>query len=221
MALEKPRQQPAHCLFPTCSWALEKTWKELYLNCHSPFSFFRWRILTPYTCRFDMMRDDVERCCLLSLLILSASLLVFLLCVRGCQVHGAPQADPVECFFFCGRGIGKMRPAVWNKKYSIYVCHCESWHTCWAQYHWSAGWAGERFSAQRPRDDLALLGWLREAWCLPCFSNQLAGNDSAGQFFGDFAGASASIRSLRCVAQRTMDQVPYSVENYEGPTVRI
>ena len=53
------------------------------------------------------------------------------------------------------------------------------------------------------------------------FSNQLAGNDSAGQFFGDVAGASASIRSLHCVARRTMDQVPYSVENYEGPTVRI
>ena len=41
-------------------------------------------ILVPYTCRFDMMRDDAERCCLLSMLILSASLLVFLLCVRGC-----------------------------------------------------------------------------------------------------------------------------------------
>ena len=107
-----------------------------------------------------MMRDDAKRCCLLSLLILSASLLVFLLCVRGCQVHGAPQADPVECFYFCGRGIGKMRPAVWNEKYSIYVCHCESWHTCWAHYHWSAGWAGERFSAQRPRD----LGYLGMIW---------------------------------------------------------
>ena len=107
-----------------------------------------------------MMRDDAKRCCLLSLLILSASLLVFLLCVRGCQVHGAPQADPVECFYFCGRGIGKMRPAVWNEKYSIYVCHCESWHTCWAQYYWSAGWAGERFSAQRPRD----LGYLGMIW---------------------------------------------------------
>ena len=220
MALEKPRQQPAHCLFPTCSWALERHGKNYIWIVTHPFHSFVggfWRLTPADLTWCGMMRKDVV-CWACWFLVLVCWCFCFALEVARCM--GLLKRTQLSVFF-CGRGIGKMRPAVWNKKYSIYVCHCESWHTCWAQYHWSAGWAGERFSAQRPRDDLALLGWLREAWCLPCFSNQLAGNDSAGQFFGDFAGASASIRSLRCVAQRTMDQVPYSVENYEGPTVRI
>lgn len=153
MALEKPRQQPAHCLFPTCSWALERHGKNYIWIVTHPFHSFVggfWRLTPADLTWCGMMRKDVV-CWACWFLVLVCWCFCFVLEVARCM--GLLKRTQLSVFIFVAEVSAKCGPR-------SYVCHCESWHTCWAHYHWSAGWAGERFSAQRPRD----LGYLGMIW---------------------------------------------------------
>lgn len=227
MALEKPRQQPAHCLFPTCSWALERHGKNYIWIVTHPFHSFVggfWRLTPADLTWCGMMRKDVV-CWACWFLVLVCWCFCFVLEVARCM--GLLKRTQLSVFIFVAEVSAKCGPRSGTRNT---LSMCATANLGIRVGHTTIGARVEQVKGFLRKD---LETWDILGWFGP--SGMTQGGLVSAVFFKSvgwqrlcravlrwlFAGASASIRSLRCVAQRTMDQVPYSVENYEGPTVRI
>ena len=227
MALEKPRQQPAHCLFPTCSWALERHGKNYIWIVTHPFHSFVggfWRLTPADLTWCGMMRKDVA-CWACWFLVLVCWCFCFVLEVARCM--GLLKRTQLSVFIFVAEVSAKCGPRSGTRNT---LSMCATANLGIRVGHTTIGARVEQVKGFLRKD---LETWDILGWFGP--SGMTQGGLVSAVFFKSvgwqrlcrtvlrwlFAGASASIRSLRCVAQRTMDQVPYSVENYEGPTVRI
>lgn len=110
MALEKPRQQPAHCLFPTCSWALERHGKNYIWIVTHPFHSFVggfWRLTPADLTWCGMMRKDVV-CWACWFLVLVCWCFCFVLEVARCM--GLLKRTQLSVFIFVAEVSAKCGP---------------------------------------------------------------------------------------------------------------
>ena len=110
MALEKPRQQPAHCLFPTCSWALERHGKNYIWIVTHPFHSFLggfWRLTPADLTWCGMMRKDVV-CWACWFLVLVCWCFCFVLEVARCM--GLLKRTQLSVFIFVAEVSAKCGP---------------------------------------------------------------------------------------------------------------